>query len=129
MLYCLQPFNFHEIKYPGKGEEKNKWTHWKKKADAINYTNNKHLINKSDMQIGFVDCVRKFQVIHKTFFHLDDIVMLNAYFIIYYTKSRLDTDHICWLQYVCQKTIQKFKLQLQHHTATIVTNSIQSKIW
>nr|XP_053648511.1 piggyBac transposable element-derived protein 4-like [Cherax quadricarinatus] len=47
---------------------------------VIDYTQNMRLVDKCDMQIGFVDCVRKsYKWYMKLFFHLVEISVLNAY--------------------------------------------------
>nr|XP_053636290.1 piggyBac transposable element-derived protein 4-like isoform X1 [Cherax quadricarinatus] len=52
----------------------------RKPVTVIDYTQNMRLVDKCDMQIVFVDCVRKsYKWYMKLFFHLMDISMLNAY--------------------------------------------------
>nr|XP_053627819.1 piggyBac transposable element-derived protein 4-like isoform X2 [Cherax quadricarinatus] len=51
-----------------------------KPAAVIDYTKNMQLIDKCNIHIGFVDCVRRSRKWYtKLFFHLVDIAMLNAY--------------------------------------------------
>lgn len=67
---------------------------WQKKQEnepvmkpniIIDYNINMRLIDKSDMMVGEVECVRKtVKWYRKLFFHLLDIVVLNSY--IYYKK-------------------------------------------
>ena len=47
---------------------------------VVDYNKNMHLVDKADMQISSVECVRKTAKWHKKlFFHVLDIVMLNVY--------------------------------------------------
>ena len=47
---------------------------------VVDYNKNMHFVDKADMQISSVECVRKTAKWHKKlFFHLLDIVMLNVY--------------------------------------------------
>ncbi|XP_069949960.1 piggyBac transposable element-derived protein 4-like [Cherax quadricarinatus] len=47
---------------------------------VVDYTNNMQLVDKCDMMIGFVDCVRRSRKWYiKLFFHLVDIAVLNAF--------------------------------------------------
>ena len=59
-----------------------------KKPDIVlDYNLNMRLIDKSDMQTGSVECVRKtIKWYKKIFFHLVDVSLLNAYDI-YLTKT------------------------------------------
>ena len=52
-----------------------------KKPDAIlDYNINMQLVDKSDMQVGTVDCLRKCcKCYKKTFLHIMDLCLLNAY--------------------------------------------------
>ena len=58
------------------------------KPDAvIDYTHNMRLVDKSDMLIGTVECVRRsLKWYKKVFFHLIDVMMMNAY-VLYKLKS------------------------------------------
>ena len=47
---------------------------------VVDYTKNMRLVDKSDMQIGSIDCLRRSQKWYKKlFYHMVDISMLNAY--------------------------------------------------
>nr|XP_053642416.1 piggyBac transposable element-derived protein 4-like [Cherax quadricarinatus] len=47
---------------------------------VVDYTNNMRLVDKCDMMIGFVDCVRRSRKWYiKLFFYLVDIAVLNAF--------------------------------------------------
>ena len=68
-----------EMKYSGKKHHKT--TEKIMKPDVVlDYNENMRLIDKADMQIGNVECVRKTQKWYKKlFFHLVDMCVLNAY--------------------------------------------------
>ena len=57
------------------------------KSDAfIDYNINMRLVDKSDIMIGFIDCLRKgCKWYNKAFLHIIDMCMLNAY-ILYKTQ-------------------------------------------
>lgn len=50
---------------------------------VVDYTKNMRLVDKADMMISSVECVRKtVRWYHKLFFHLLDVTLLNSYIII-----------------------------------------------
>ena len=53
-----------------------------KPDSVLDYTLNMRLVDKSDMMIGTIDCLRKsLKWYRKLFFHLLDVTLLNAYYL------------------------------------------------
>ena len=72
---------FHEGKMMDSGKVNHQTQERILKPDCVlDYTKNMRLVDKSDMQISFIDCMRKsVKWYKKLFFHFLDLSLLNAY--------------------------------------------------
>jgi hypothetical protein len=86
------------------------------KPDAVvDYVKNMRLVDKSDMMIGSVECMRKsIKWYKKLFFHLVDVTMLNAFYM-YKLKTKKNYSYRKFVLCVVDQLIKKYSVLVREN--------------